>query len=354
MRTPGEVPVDEELLEVAISFGLVNIPVRLYTATQEKQARFNQLHKVCGTPIRYRKTCPHCEAEVDQNEIVRGYEYLPGQYVTLTEEDMASLPLPTLRAIEILDFVDGKQIDPIYYAKSYYIEPVEGAGKAYTLLRTVLERAKKTGMAKVALRQKESLAAVRVYGDLLLLSLMLYPDEIRSPEGLARGAAEEEIGDREMEMAERLVDSLSVDFNPESYTDAYRKALADLIEEKAAGGELTRPAEPDPQKRWRASWPRWKPASAKPGKIETGSEPSPVRARANDGGPMPGRSNRCWPSPPSLSTTMSSSSNPNGTASAASPSSTVPCGCKAGGRKTSPPLSPNLSGRRPPCPPPGG
>src|SRR5690606_24853827 len=131
-----------------------------------------------------------------------------------------------------LDFVDGKQIDPIYYAKSYYIEPVEGAGKAYTLLRTVLERAKKTGMAKVALRQKESLAAVRVYGDLLLLSLMLYPDEIRSPEGLARGAAEEEIGDREMEMAERLVDSLSVDFNPESYTDAYRKALADLIEEK--------------------------------------------------------------------------------------------------------------------------
>src|SRR5690606_17999698 len=153
----------------AISFGLVNIPVQLYAATEERAVRFNQLHKVCHTPVKYRKFCPTCGVEVQAEEIVRGFAYDADRYVIVEDEDLAALPLPTLRTIEILSFVRLSEIDPLQFEKAYYIEPQERADKAYGLLHRALSETGRIGVAKVALRIKESLAAVRSSDKMLVL-----------------------------------------------------------------------------------------------------------------------------------------------------------------------------------------
>ncbi len=219
----------------SISFGLVNIPVKLYTATEDKDVKFNSLHKVCGTQIRYRKHCPSCDREVAQDEIVRGFPYEKGYFVTIEEEDLEAIPVKTTRQVEIVDFVDLPEIDPIYFQKSYYLEPDTGAEKPYALLRRAMQETNKVAVAKVAIRHKESLACVRVFERALVMETMHYPDEIRGTEKLSGIENEIELSEREMDMAIKLVDNLSEPFNPEKYEDAYRKELLDLIQRKIQG-----------------------------------------------------------------------------------------------------------------------
>ncbi|HHW11042.1 MAG TPA: Ku protein [Firmicutes bacterium] len=222
----------------AVSFGLVNIPVKLYAATQNKSVSFHQLHRQCFTPIRYLKQCPHCQTEVPQEEIVRGYEYESGRFVVIEEADLAELPLPTTKTIEIMDFINLEEIDPIYFEKSYYLEPAEGAQKPYALLRLAMQQSGKAAVAKVALRHRESLCALRVFGKALALATMHYADEIR-PVAQLEGIAEEPVlSGAEKEMALRLIENLTAAFEPEKYTDQYRTALLELIRNKASGKQI--------------------------------------------------------------------------------------------------------------------
>lgn len=221
----------------SISFGLVNIPIQLYTATSEEQVRFTLLHRVCRTPIKYVKTCPHCDVPVEQAEIVRGYAYEPDRYVLMEDEELQSLPLPTLKTIDILHFVSLHDVDPIHFGKTYYIEPQERAEKAYALLHAAMSETGKVAIAKVTLRNKESLAAVRIYEHLLALELMYYPNEIRSADRL-RGVREAPAPrESETTVAHQLIESLSVPFDPTQYEDTYREALLQRIEEKISDEE---------------------------------------------------------------------------------------------------------------------
>ena len=219
----------------SIGFGLVNIPVRLYAAVEEKDVKFNSLHAVCGAQIRYLKYCPVCDREVGQDEIARGFQYDKGRFVVIGDEDLERLPAGSSRQVEIVDFVDLPDIDPIYYDKSYYLEPDTGAEKPYALLRRAMEESNKVAVAKVSLRHKESLACVRVYRGALVMETMHYPDEIRAPERLAGVDDKIELGERELDMAKKLVENLSGPFDPERYEDGYRKELLDLIRRKIEG-----------------------------------------------------------------------------------------------------------------------
>jgi len=237
------------LLKASISFGLVTIPVRLYAATEEKDLHFRSLHAPCHTPIRYRKWCPHCDREVGAEEIVRGYEFEPGQFVVMGEEDFQDLPTAMARTVEILDFVSLAEIDPIYYEKTYFLEPGEGGARAYALLRRALQETGRIGIARVALRGKSSLAAVRVYGDrCLALETMHFPDEVRNPAGLSL-PPDTGYREQELEMARMLIGTLTTAFAPEKYQDEYREALLERIQQKIAGAEAVRPEAPAPTAR---------------------------------------------------------------------------------------------------------
>jgi DNA end-binding protein Ku len=227
----------------AISFGLVSIPVKLYSATEERDVSFHQVHRDDGGRIKYKRMCQIDGQEVPYSDIAKGYELPSGEVVVLTDDDFTDLPLTTSRAIDVLEFVPLEQVDPIYFAKSYYLEP-EGAGaKPYVLLREALERSGRVGLVKIALRQRETLATLRVREGVFVLEMMLWPDEIREP---AFGFLDEdiEVRSQELQMAESLIDTLSGDFQPEHYSDNYREALQALIEAKIAGREVVAPAEP--------------------------------------------------------------------------------------------------------------
>lgn len=223
----------------AVSFGLVNIPVRMYAATENKSLSFNQLHRVCHTPILYAKRCPTCNSDVAQDEIVRGYEYDKGRYVIVEDEDLADLPIPSTKTVEIVDFINLDEVDPIYYEKSYYLEPAEGALKPYSLLRQAMVKSGKVAMAKITIRTRESLCCLRVYGHTLTLATMHYPDEVRSVEKLASVTQEEpKVSDVELKIAVQLIESLEAPFDPGRYKDDYREALLQVIRSKAAGREI--------------------------------------------------------------------------------------------------------------------
>lgn len=228
----------------SISFGLVNIPVRLYKATEDRSIHFNQLHQVCHTPIKYQRFCPHCQVEVPNDQIVKGYQYDRLKFVTISPEELEDLPIATARQVQIMDFVSLSEIDPIYYENSYYLEPIEGAEKPYALLRRALEESQRVAIAKVAIRSKESLACVRVKDRALVMETMFYPDEVRSIERLAGIATEPVLSDREMDMARQLIDQLTQPFQPDKYQDEYRHALSELIQRKIAGESVVAPAAP--------------------------------------------------------------------------------------------------------------
>jgi DNA end-binding protein Ku len=221
----------------SISFGLVNIAVKLYSATEEKDVAFHQVHREDGGRIRYKRVCTVDGEEVAYNDIAKGYELPDGEIVVLTDDDLAELPLTTSREIDVLQFVPLEQVDPIYFNKSYYLEPDPKATKAYVLLRDTLEESGKVAIVKVALRRREALATLRVREGVLTMETMLWPDEIRQP---SFGFLDEspEVRKQEMAMAASLVDSLSGDFDPSEYTDRYREAVESLIDAKVEGRDL--------------------------------------------------------------------------------------------------------------------
>lgn len=229
----------------AISFGLVTIPVKLYAATEERDVTFHHVHRDDGGRIRYRRVCSLDGREVPYVDVAKGYELPNGDMVVLTEEDFLDLPLPTKRRIEVLQFTPADQVDPIYFDRSYYLEPDEGGAKPYVLLRDALERSGLVGVVKVALRQRESLGALRVRQGVFVLETMLWPDEVRAPD-FEFLQEEVRVRPQELAMAGALIETMTGDFDPAAYTDSYRRALLEVIEAKIAGAQVVRP-QPPPQ-----------------------------------------------------------------------------------------------------------
>ena len=229
----------------AISFGLVNIPVKLFPDTENKSVKFNYIHKECNSPINYKKICPVCNREVTQEEIVRGFEYEKGRYVIINEEDMDSLPTQTTKTVDIIDFVDLAEIDPIYFSKPYFLAPAEGGQKAYHLLKEAMKQTGKIAVAKVTIRSTENLVCLRVYENTVMMETMYYPDEIRSPQSLPELSGEISLHENEIKMANQLINNLSGKFDPKKYKSNYRESLMKLIEAKVAGEQIQVPPTPD-------------------------------------------------------------------------------------------------------------
>jgi DNA end-binding protein Ku len=218
----------------AISFGLVTIPVRLYAATEERGVSLHQVHAADGGRIRYRRICELDGEEVPYRDIAKGYQLPDGDTIVLTDEDLAELPLASSKTVEVLQFVDTEEIDPINFTRSYYLEADGPGGKPYVLLHDALERTGKVAVVKVALRNRESLALLRPYGDVLLLQMMLWPDEVREAEAFAP-PDDVQVRAQEVDMAESYIETLTSPFDPGEYTDQYREALEKVIDAKAAG-----------------------------------------------------------------------------------------------------------------------
>ena len=221
----------------AISFGLVTIPVAVFPATEEKSLKFNQLHDEDSGRIRYKRVCEIDGQEVTFEHIVKGFEYEKGHYVVLTDDDLDKVPLESSRSIDIQQFVELEEIDPILYKKSYYLVPDETGAKAYALLRTALSEESKVGIAKVSFRDKEHLAALRFDGDVFVLETMYWPDEIRAAE-FETAHTDAKVRPQEVEMAKALIDNLTEPWNPTAYKDEYREALLEIVEKKIAGEEI--------------------------------------------------------------------------------------------------------------------
>ncbi len=222
----------------SISFGLVNIPVRLFAATEQKNVRFRYLHEPCRTPVEYRKICPNCNREVAMDEIVKGYEYEKGRFVIIEESDFARIPAETTRSIAIVDFVRADEVDPVYYDRSYYLAPGETGEKAFQLLLQSMIQAGMTAVIRIVLRSRQALGVLRPYGGSLALETMFYPDEVRSTASLPDWNRDPKVQERELEMARQLIENLTAPFSPEKYTDEYRKALLEIIEGKIKGEEV--------------------------------------------------------------------------------------------------------------------
>ena len=233
----------------AVSFGLVNVPVKMYTATSSHDVSFHQVHRSDGGRITYRRVCGACGEAVGYDEIAKGYESPDGQLVILTDEDLADVPITSSREIEVERFVPAEQIDPMLLEKSYYLEPEKGGVKPYALLREALREADRMALVHVAIRQRSTLAVLRVRDDVIVLQTMLWPDEIREPDFENLGSASD-LRPQELAMASSLVDSMTGDYVPDEFADDYREAVEALVEAKLAGGDThdlvaSRPAAAD-------------------------------------------------------------------------------------------------------------
>jgi DNA end-binding protein Ku len=224
----------------SISFGLVTVPVQMYSATQSKELRFHFLHKDDLQPIGYDKVRKESGKRVDPVDVVRGFEIEKGKYVPIEDEDLDRLDIELTHSIDIVDFVDLEEIDPIYFRKAYYLTPQDGAEKPYRLLVRALDETGKVGVAKVVIRNKQHLAALRAHDGVLVLETMYYADEVRKPEKVDGSAR---VQKAEVEMAKSLVENLSEPFDPEKYDDTYRKELLQLLRAKAKGKKLPEPQE---------------------------------------------------------------------------------------------------------------
>jgi DNA end-binding protein Ku len=224
----------------AISFGLVNVPVKLFSATSPKTVRFHQLSSKTGARIRQKRVDPTTDEEVPYEDIVKGYEITPDRYVLIEPEELDALDPKATKTVDIEDFVDLVDIDPIYYDHSYYLAPTAGGAKAYRLLLDSMRESGKVGIGRVVLRSKQQLCALRPTGDVLTLSTMLFGDEVLSPDRLDEldAIGDATASDRELKMAQQLISSLSTDFDPGRYQDNYRERVLNLIERKAAGEEI--------------------------------------------------------------------------------------------------------------------
>lgn len=224
----------------AISFGLVTVPVKLYSAVNRKTVRFNQLNAKTGARIQQKRVDAGTGEEVEYDDIVKGFEIASDRYVVIEPSELDSLEPEKTKTIDITDFVDGSQIDPIFYDHPYYLAPGTGGAKPYRLLVEAMKETGRVAIAKVVIRQKESLVALRPEGDVLGMSTMLFADEVADPDAIEElGAAREvKIKKAELDIAKQLVDSLAADFDPSKYSDDYRDRVLDLIDRKAAGEEI--------------------------------------------------------------------------------------------------------------------
>jgi DNA end-binding protein Ku len=219
----------------AISFGLVHVPVKMFTATEDKDVHLRYIHKNCGTPIAYTRSCPHCEKEVEWEEISRGYEYEKGRFVLFESDELDAIKPESTRTIQILDFVDLTEIDPLYFQKAYYLSPDQAGSGAYSLLLEAMRQSGKIGIAKISIRSKSSLAAIRAVDNCICMETMHYPDEIRSLQQVPNLPEQPAVNERELTMAKLLIEQLSTPFDPTKYTDDYRVALLDAIQRKMTG-----------------------------------------------------------------------------------------------------------------------
>ncbi len=222
----------------AISFGLVNIPIKLYAATEDKDVKLRSLHKEDHSPIKYEKVCPACEKSLSMDDIVKGYEYEKGKFVVLQDKDLEELKTEESKTVEIIDFVDLKEIDPIFFNRSYYLGPSENGGKPYALLKQAMEDSGKIGIAKINIRSKQHLAVVRVYENGLVLETIFFPDEVRDANHVPGLPDNVELNQKELKMAIQLIEQLTAPFEPEKYQDDYREALMDVIQQKISGEEI--------------------------------------------------------------------------------------------------------------------
>jgi DNA end-binding protein Ku len=235
----------------SISFGLLNVPVRLYSAVSKQTVRFRELREGDGSRVKHKRVAESDGKEVPYEKIVKGYEYAPDQYVVLSRDELSELEPQRSRAIEIQDFVDLDEIDPIYFEQPYYLGPDKGAERAYALLVQAMKDARKVAVARFVLRNKEHLAAIRPMGDVLTLTTMRFHDEVSSPQDLDGEVFEEakpkKPEKRELEMATQLIESLTSDFDPDKYRDEYREELLDLLERKAEGKEVVSAPSEEPK-----------------------------------------------------------------------------------------------------------
>jgi DNA end-binding protein Ku len=235
----------------AISFGLVNVPVKLFSAVSRKTVRFNQLNQETGNRIQQKRVDPETGEEVGFDQIVKGFELTKDRYVVITPDELDALDPERTRTIDIEDFVDLEEIDPIYYDHPYYLVPDKGAAKAYGLLLNAMEASGKVAIARVVIRSKEALVAIRPAGELLMMETMIFHDEVVPHDDLDDLPAAKDLkaSERELKMAQQLIDSLSSEFDPSKYRDEYRDKVLDLIERKASGEEIAvQPEAPAPAK----------------------------------------------------------------------------------------------------------
>lgn len=231
----------------SITFGLVNIPVGLYSAETRDEIHFKLLDKKTMSPIHYKRVSEETTKEVAWEETVRGYEFSPGKFVVLSDEDLKRAAPEATQTIDIVDFVDLEEISPLYFDKPYYLGPDKKGTKAYALLREVLRRTGKVGIAKVVIRTRQYLSAVVARGDVLTLELMRYAHELRDPSELDVPKGKEGVSERELDMAERLVEGMVDAWDPEKYKDDYRRDLMKMIEERVEAGQLAASPEPAPK-----------------------------------------------------------------------------------------------------------
>lgn len=229
----------------SISFGLVTIPVNLYTATEDKDVHFHQLHKDCGARVKYQKVCPVHEKALTADDIERGFEVSKGRYVVITDDDLDTLPVPSKHVIEVNAFVKMEEIDPLFFDRAYYIEPEDAGKKPLALLARAITEKSMVGLAKVALRNRETICALRLRGRAMVLEILFWPDEVRKPASEIGPPAE--VDARELKMATSLIDLLAAEFDPSAYKDQFREALMAKIEAKAHGQSVEEPEAQAPQ-----------------------------------------------------------------------------------------------------------
>ncbi|KYG35251.1 Ku protein [Alkalihalobacillus trypoxylicola] len=216
----------------SINFGLVNIPIKLHAATEDKGIKLRNLHHKCHTPIKYEKVCPQCEEEISNEDMIKGYEYISGKYVILSGDELEPLKDDQRdKVIDVLDFVQLDEIDPIYYDKTYFMSANEGGAKSYSLFREAIKESNKIAIAKVMIRTKENLAVLRVYNDVLIMETLHYPDEVRGTEEVL-SPQDVKVTDKEKKAANMLIEQLTTTFEPTNYVDRYRLQLEELIQTK--------------------------------------------------------------------------------------------------------------------------
>ncbi|OXM84461.1 Ku protein [Paenibacillus rigui] len=228
----------------AISFGLVHVPVKMFSATEDKDISMRYIHKECVTPLNFVRKCLTCEREVQWEEIARGYEYEPGAFVLFEKDELEKLNGEVNKEIKILDFVQLTDIDPIYFQKTYYLAPNETGANAYNLLLEAMKQTGKIGIAKVSIRSKSSLAAVRVIENCIVMETIFYPDEIRAVDQVPNLPEQLNVNDKELTMAKMLIEQLTTPFEPEKYKDDYREAVLHAIEQKVSGQQVSIAPEP--------------------------------------------------------------------------------------------------------------